>query len=1171
MTRYHHLRMLAAILAGLFGGALSLQAAQLQITLPLGRVAYQTNEQIHIAVTRSDAQALPADTLALVMTGQDGSSVTATFPVNAVAVAGELARTTEHYHFNGRLLRPGQYTVNATVHGATASTAFGLYSHLRKSPFRLLEWGSRASKDEQALLGEDSLGFNTNYTMYGGIDKDAMIRGGVDYMPSCALGGGHQLGLRLECDWSDPYVLQGGVIATSAFHALQNRTAPNCLGIHFYDEPGLTWHMHERTGQMVPFNIPAQDRAYRSAFGEDAPFYADMKGHPELGEKWAELTRWKQAFMEATWKLAANSVSKVNPQFISATQSVYGFWANTDGYYFNITRSLPMINGHGGYSDWGPGYFHPSMTHEFGRMRDLDKPNWYLPAWNGGMPANQIRMEQYLSFMTNLQGMMIPPDQQVHKPYGLPAAEGIVESNKIMGRLGTIFTTMPVTRPDVAVLYSLSQIIDSQIRHLVNGDDPNSSLSGDGHSLEKQWPAYIAAKMAHYSAMPIVEEDILDGTLAVNHKALFIHSVAYLDPRVITALEGYIAAGGVVLLSDDCQVTIAGAQKLGVAIDVSLYQQINKAMAAKDEATVAKLNTVGQYMANAAPLAKALADKLSAAGIKPDLDVDNPAIIVSRQAQGDIEYFFAVNAAWDEQAGKLNSIKAASATVRLADDGRPVYDAVRGGSVSELTADRGKKQLAGVVKFGAGAMRVFARTARPIGGVHIATPTISKRFTAEELPIAVHLTATLVDNNGRLLNGAAPLSIRVLDPQRTARYDLYRATKNGVCELSLPLAANDPAGNWTVEVTELLSMTTQQTTFAYQPGAQCGAIAGAVARAVYFGNDREQIFQFFRTQNDVAIIKGSSDYCAPAAERLVEIFKPWGIRCTIIDAADANTARELPEAARATWASPYGGYRMDPNAKPTPGQVGYAVTQSAILLGTPDDNPIIKAIMMQPYNGTLLPYPPNKDTFPGAGRGYLAWQNHVLGFDGQESITCIAYDAQGMNEAIGTLYEAATGLTPLTPLTLPNSTAIVPANKGLAIPEAALAWQVVLPDRAAAITISANGQITVDTIDGTRSTLDATGKVLRQQAEKVESPLTVAAPQIPDAWKEKLAPDRLPKFLLAGNGITAVAYWGGTLQRFAADGTLLTQQVLPQDINALAWSGTTLVLGLSDGRVIALK
>jgi hypothetical protein len=54
-------------------------------------------------------------------------------------------------------------------------------------------------------------------------------------------------------------------------------------------------------------------------------------------------------------------------------------------------------------------------------------------------------------------------------------------------------------------------------------------------------------------------------------------------------------------------------------------------------------------------------------------------------------------------------------------------------------------------------------------------------------------------------------------------------------------------------------------------------------------------------------------------------------------------------------------------------------------------------------------------------------------------------------------------------------------------------------------------------------------------------------------------------------GLTAVAYWGGTLQVFSAEAALETQQLLPQDISSLAWVGDSLVAGQSDGRVVAVK
>lgn len=1144
----------------------ALAAPRLEILLPLGRIAYQTNELIDVSVIRSDTQALPAAPLTLMLTGDDGGKAVFTFSLAAVPLVGNDARATEHYHLNGWLLRPGAYTVAASAYDASAQTPITIHSHLRKSPFRLLEWGSRAKDQEQALLGEDSLGFNTNYAMYGGISLDNMIRGGVDFMRCCSLGGAHQIGMRWECDWSDPYVLRGAVNATSAFEALKDRTAPNCIGVHLYDEPGLSWRKDEN-GVDTPFNLPSQDRSYLGAFGETAPQADKLNAQdPAARAKFMEMARFKFGFMDATWKGAAFEINQVDPNLLTATQSVYGFWAYADGYYFNVVRSLPMISGHGGYSDWGPCYFHPSLTYEYGRMRDLNKPYWYLPAWNGGMPSTQIRMEQYLTFMQNAQGLMIPPDQQVQQPYSTVSTEGVIESNKTMSRLGTIFSTMPVTRPPVAILYSISQALNSQVDHAAKKEYQLAAYGGDRHTLDKQAICYIASKMAHISLFPIVEEDILDGTLAANHKTLVIPGVHYLDPKVIHALDLYIKNGGVVLVSDDSQVVIPGAVKLGVPITVNVSDKIAEAWKTKNEAMQAQWSNAGAFYKEAAPVAKALAARLHAAGIEPVLACDNPEVVVSRQALGDIEYFFAVNAAYDEKAGGMNSIKATTANIAFPAGG-PIYDAVRGGSPADLVAPLPKpgQPVTAALRFGAGEMRAFARTARLIGGLRFSTPTIYRDYTVAQNPLRVRLAATLVDTNGEVLSGSAPLEIKVADPLGEVRYDLYRATDGGTCELTLPLAVNDPAGAWTVTVTDLLGNTTATTTFTTTTPAQCGALAGATTRAVYFGNDRDHVYRFFRNHKRITIITGAGDYTA-AAERLTTILKPWGVICSTIKAADVKKREVDPEALK-TWGAPYGGYRFKPEDASAV-QLGYDVPGSALLLGTPEDNPLIKVIRDQPYNTTLLPYTPKKDVFPGRGRGYLAWQRDVLSFDGDETITLIAYDPAGMNEAIGTLYEMAAGLDPLTPLTLPDDAAITAAGKKLSPPALSVAWQVNLPDRAVKLSAERD-QVQVLTLDGTQATLNG-GKLREQKVVAAPALVKPVAPVVPDALKAQLAPMRLPKVVQTSGDLIAIGYWGGTLQVFTGN-VLQAQLQLPQDISGLVWDGRTLVAALADGRVLGLS
>ena len=316
-------------------------------------------------------------------------------------------------------------------------------------------------------------------------------------------------------------------------------------------------------------------------------------------------------------------------------------------------------------------------------------------------------------------------------------------------------------------------------------------------------------------------------------------------------------------MTDDCQARIKGAKNVGAAAP-DLTAEIERVWAAGQQEKSMQMRAAGLFFRATRPLASALRAKLMEAGIRPIAECDNEEVVISRQAQADIEYYFAVNAAWDEKEGTLLSIKPVTATLGFAADGRPTYDAVRGGPVVEFK----EKPAGGLFRFGAGEMRAFARTARPIGGVQVQTPVLSRDFTLDAAPVSITADATLVDTANLKLAGAAPMQVRVVDPLGSLRYDLYRAAEMGTLRLSLPLAANDPAGIWTVTVKELLDNHAGSAKFVYRPAGQCGSLAGATRRAVFFGNDRENIFRFIRTHQDVTIVKGTSDYCGAAAERL---------------------------------------------------------------------------------------------------------------------------------------------------------------------------------------------------------------------------------------------------------------------------------------------------------------
>ncbi len=1138
--------LLATLVVALLCAAAPLLAAQVSILLPLGRTDYQTNERIDVSVVRSDAAALTAGTLQMSVAGADGSALNFTFPAKAVPLAGAAARATEHLHLNGWLLRPGAYTITVAADGATAQTNINVFSHIRQSTYRTIHWGGPA-KDQMITEGADGMGFNI--IMTGDVNNQIpSIRGGVDIMGNCLMGGGHQHDLRLTNDWSDPYVylgaLQRGLDRAFAF-----RTMPNAIGAHLHDEPGLTWAVHPHTHIMNDHDILQQRNAYERAYGEEQPWYDQINTKdPAQMAAWTKVNDFKLGFMDAFWKSSEQTISRMKPGYLAVTQSQYGWSALFDGYYFNVARSMPVISGHGGYNDFWLRNFNPSLFLEMALPRQLDKPTWYLPEWYG-MTNDSFREEHNLSFITGIQGMSTPPGLNA----GSECASGITESNKLFTRLGTIFAKPAYTRQDVTMLYSKSAAYYNM----------GSTQMGDIPVV------YMATKMLQYPMNVVLDEDIIDGTVAANHKAVIVAGVNYLDPAVIAGLESFAKAGGVVLVTNDTTVPIAGAEKLNVTpseksakASADLKDFTAKPGADKDQvkALTAKTNSFRAWMDYATPTGVALKAALEKHGIRPPIESSIDTVAIGKQTRGEIEYRFAVNYTpadgYNEAGGGYGTPLPAKATLTMAADGRPVYDAIHCGLVPEFSEK--KKTVTGTFQFGPGQMRAFALTARPIGGVSVGAPTLNRDLTRETEPVRVECAATLLDDKGAILAGTAPLQIKVVDPLGDVRYDLYRATDAGICALALPLAANDPAGKWTVTVKELLSGKEGAASFTYAPATNCGVAAGASARALYFPDDKPNFYNFFRNNRQIVIVKGTSDYCNAAADRLAAALEPYNVKATIMTAAEANKPRPLTAIEAATWCGTGASGSLKVGDANPATQVGFNLPGPTILLGNAKDNPLIGWMTTD----NVLPYKVTAD-FPGTGRGMLAWNLMALGHD-IESIACIANDADGLNEAVGTLYTLGAGLDPVTPLVLPTSNSITPAAKSVAVPAPAVLWQATLTDRVTAITVAMDGTVSAYTANGQLTDFDAKGKMGKSKLElaPVTAKPTIDVSKLP---KDKLMPALKQKQTLVNGDLTALAYIGGCVQIFDAAGNLKAQGQLPTDITAVAWGGTTLAVGLSDG------
>ncbi|MFW5856917.1 MAG: hypothetical protein ACOCX4_03485 [Planctomycetota bacterium] len=1199
----------------------------LALRFALGRDAYQTNETIPLVLLRTTEGGLEAGDLHLTIAGAGGSALSFTFPLPASD--GPRA---EHLNIDARLLRPGPYTVTVEADGADAEAAFEVCSHVRKSSYRIVNWGSRAQGAQHRTQGEHSLGYNLVMQNQGrnGVDTAEQIRGGVDWTSCCAMSGGHQMDLRMECDWSDPYVVAQGGTRRIMRDVFGNRTAGNAIGTHFYDEPGLTWWKDPETEITTPHMVPAQVRAYRAAFGHDPLRYNKVDpDNPDDVRRWMEWGRWKLGFMSAAWKDTAWAVDLVRPDYLSFTQSQYGFSAFTDGYYFNVVASLPLVSGHGGYHDWGPGYWHPSYTLDMARARDRAKPCWYMPLWYPNTTSDETRLEQYLSFATGIQGMMTPPPiDPAQQPFKLASFDGIVESNKLMAKLGTVFTTMEETDAPVALLFSMSHML----HHQATRDMHFYYSHGEAHGQSCMY-AYLAGKLTGRTFQPITDEDVVDGTLGMRHKAVLLTSIDYLAPEVLDGLAAFQAAGGAVFVTEDSEIGIADAVPVpvtpGPAADArtrieTLQEQIQalrgkmnplnkrlgeiaKDLRAKDLADAKKAGLEAEQekitaerttlqdeqrvvdaelkglagmrgnLKDAARFAAAIDPLLDRAGIGRDIVTEAAGLTAQIHTAGDVSYAFVINAVHDEDApgghGAQVGMKAIETAFAIPANGAAVYDAVAGVPADDLRRDG--DQLRGTLRFGPGQMRVYAQTARPIGSVQVMQPMVHRDTTVRAAPLSVSVAGTVLCDGGRVLGGSIPLRITVTDPLGETRYELLRATRQGAIRLALPLAANDPAGDYTVAIEELLSGQRGTATFAYQPSARFASIAGATRRAFVFGRDPENIFRFFRMHQDVTIVVGDNEAHQAAAERIAGFLQPWAVRATVVDAASVNRGKTISGEAAPTLCglhyTPRGSIK--PGEPNDPKQVGYAVEGPVLLIGTPEDNPLVKHLA----ENRFLPCAVKAGAFPGPGRGLIAYQRGAIGAR-QDSIALVAYDEAGLAEAAGHLYEVMAGIEPLTPWTLPATHSIAAADTSRAVPALAAAWTALLPDKADAFGI-ADGALVAITHDGSRIALGNDGAVRQTTtlaSDGLADAVTALAGTVPagDDAQKKLAADsfRLVRFVRPNDAGLAVGYVGGCVRVLDAEGNAVAETQLDADVTGLAWlPDGTLAAAFSDGRVVGFR
>ena len=116
--------------------------------------------------------------------------------------------------------------------------------------------------------------------------------------------------------------------------------------------------------------------------------------------------------------------------------------------------------------------------------------------------------------------------------------------------------------------------------------------------------------------------------------------------------------------------------------------------------------------------------------------------------------------------------------------------------------------------------------------------------------------------------------------------------------------------------------------------------------------------------------------------------------------------------------------------------------------------------------------------------------------------------------------------------------------------------------------------LTVLSHDASLRTIAATGKLTGSKPAAGTTAAQIGAVADPadlDLARKHCPPDRIVKHAATRGALTAVGYWGGTVQVLDAKGAPRLRRQKEQDITGVAWLGDRIAVGLADGRIVALE
>jgi hypothetical protein len=340
-------------------------------------------------------------------------------------------------------------------------------------------------------------------------------------------------------------------------------------------------------------------------------------------------------------------------------------------------------------------------------------------------------------------------------------------TDTVIEPLGPTLLNVPDRPADVAVLESFS----------------SQMFAGRGtHGWGGTWEAdlHLALQWAHYQPAVVFEENIQRDGLD-QYKVLVMPYCDVLPQSVVDAIHAWQRQGGIVI----------GDEFLCPAITPDI---LVPAVKRDKDPSVAK----AALQKVAAELREQLAPFYDSYG-----DSDNADVIIRFRRFGTTDYLFALSdkRTFGDYVGHHRLVMEkglpTEGAIMVHRDGGHVYELV---SHQPVAARRSGDGLRIDASFGPTEGKLYMITHRPIEGVAVAAPSQTVRGASAKVVIEVR------DDRGEAIDAVVPVQLRVTDPSgREAEFSGYYAAVGGQTAVTLNIAANDEAGVWTIEATELAS------------------------------------------------------------------------------------------------------------------------------------------------------------------------------------------------------------------------------------------------------------------------------------------------------------------------------------------------------------------------------